>query len=593
MKDIKVEYGGMKRILVVLPVLILCSCFLILSPAEAQNKTGSSKIVVVVGKPLTEKDSEMVRQLFFSALREKTVENLTDAADLFNKVIQIDPANDASLFELANLKKLKNNYAEALPLLEKAATVNPDNEYYWVALAECYEKTNDLGKLENVFNELIRINPDKPDYYFDKANAYFFQNKYDEALQVYDKLEQLDGPSDDLLANRQKIYLKQGKVDLAAAQLDKMIAANPSQIKYYLFLSQLYIANNFTDKGLKVLQTAEKIEPNSGLVHLSLADAYRDKKDYEKSYDELTLAFAVPDLDIDQKIKIILGYLPKFPETNAKASALELSRILTVTHPTDARAFAIYGDMLLANEKQKDAEAMYKKSIDLNNQVYEVQEQLVRIELGNNDIEDAIKNGENSLSLFPNQAWMNYLVGVALLQKKDLKKAIEYIKNATSLAIEDKELLSQSYSSLGDAYHDLKDFKSSDAAYEKALTYNPDNVYTLNNYAYYLSLRGEQLDKAATMAKHTNELQPNNASFEDTYAWVLFKKKDYAGAKTWMEKALSHDKDSGGTKTEHYGDILFYLGNIDTAVENWKKAKANGNQSPVLERKINEKKYVE
>ena len=603
MKDIKVGYDKIKgdvRVTTASPFLALGSCllilvswFLALPQAYAQNKPGSSKIVVVVGKPLTEKDHELVRQLFFSALREKTIENLTEAADLFNKVIQIDPANDASLFELATLKKLKNNYGEALTLLEKAVTVNPDNEYYWVSLAECYEKTNDFGKLENVFNELTRINPDKPDYYYDKANAYFFQKKYNEALQVYDKLEQLDGPSDDLLANRQKIYLKQGKVDLAAAQLDKMIAANPSQIKYYLFLSQLYTANNFTEKGLKVLQQAEKIDPGSGLVHLSLADAYRDKKDYEKSYDELTLAFAVPDLDIDQKIKIILGYLPKFPEANAKASALELSRILSITHPTDARAFAIYGDMLLANDKQKDAEAMYKKSFALNNQVYEVQEQLVRIELGNNDIESAIKNGENSLSLFPNQAWMNYLVGVAWLQKKDFKKAVGYIKNATSLAIEDKELLSQSYSSLGDAYHDLKDFRNSDAAYEKALTFNPDNVFSLNNYAYYLSLRGEQLDKAASMSKHTNELQPNNASFEDTYAWILFKKKDYTGAKSWMEKALSHDKDSGGTKTEHYGDILFYLGNGDTAVENWKKAKANGNKSPVLERKINEKKYIE
>lgn len=578
------------------PVLILVSLFLFLSsPALAQNKNTDNNhaIVVVVGKPLTAMDSSIVKDIFFNALRQKTIDNQNMAAELFNKVIQIDPLNDASLYELAIIKKEKNNYSQAQQLLERAVTINQDNEYYWLALADCYEKSNDINKLENVFNELIRINPDKPDYYFDKANAYFIQMRYDEALKVYDQLEQLTGPSDDLLANRQKIYLKQGKVDLAAQQLQEMINTNPSQIKYYLFLSELYNANNLSDKALKVLQTAEKINSNSGLVHLALADIYRDKKDYQASFNELKLAFAIPDIFIDQKIKIILGYLPQFPDPNAKASALELSRILTATHPDDAKAFAVYGDMLMQNERLRDAKEAYKRSITLNNQVYEVQEQLVRIELGDNDADGAIKDGENSLSFFPNQAWMNYLVGVAWLIKKDYNKAVSYIKNATSLELQDKELLSQSFSSLGDCYHDLKDNKNSDEAYEKALTFNPDNAFTLNNYAYYLSLRGEQLEKAAKMSKRSNELQPNNASFEDTYAWILFKQKDYSGAKLWIEKALTDDKDKSGVKSEHFGDIMFYLGNIDAAVENWKKAKANGDNSPLLERKINERKYIE
>jgi tetratricopeptide (TPR) repeat protein len=574
---------------------LLLSVLLLSSSVFAQNKkqdnTGAA--TVVPGKQLTVSDSEKVRVLFFAALREKTIENLKDAEDDFAGVIQIDPANDASLFELANLKKIKNNYDDAQQLLEKAVAVSPDNEWYWTALADCYEKNNDFAKLENVFNELIRINPNKPDYYFDQANAYFYQKKYDEALQVYDKLEQLTGPSDDILGNRQKIYLKQGKVDLAAAQMEKMIADNPAQMKYYLFLAELYNANNFSDKALKVLQTAEKINAGSGLVHLALAHIYRDKKNYEASYNELTLAFAIPDIDIDQKIKIISGYLPKFPDPNAKASALELSRILTASHPADAKAWAVYGDMLLQNEKLKDARASYQKSVSINNQVYEVQEQLVRIELGDNDFDGAIKDGENALSFFPNQAWMNYLVGVAWLQKKDDKKAIEYIKNATSLEFQDKDLLSQSFSALGDCYHDLKDNVNSDAAYEKALINNPDNAFTLNNYAYYLSVRGDQLEKAASMSKRSNELQPDNASFEDTYAWILFKQKDYPGAKQWMEKALAHDKTNSAIKSEHYGDIMFYLGNVDAAVENWKKAKAFGEQSPVLDKKINERKYTE
>jgi len=329
------------------------------------------------------------------------------------------------------------------------------------------------------------------------------------------------------------------------------------------------------------------------LVHLALADIYSDKKDYKTSYDQLKKAFALPDGDIDQKLHILSGYLPKFPDPNAKASALELSRILTTTYPNDARAYAAYGDMLQQNEYYKEAQPAYKKSIALNNQVYGVWEQLVRIELGNNQIDDAVKDGEEALSIFPNQAWMNYLVGVALAQKKEYNKALDYINNVPSLETQDNGLLSQSYSVAGDCYHSMKDYKKSDEAYTKSIEYNPDNAYTLNNFAYYLSLRGEQLDKAAQMSKHSNDLQPSSASFEDTYAWILFKQKKYTEAKVWIEKALANDKTKNATQVEHYGDILFYLNDTDGALQNWKKAKQLGGQSPELDRKINEKKYIE
>ena len=576
-------------------LVVLLGCFLAPVFVFAQNKDSGkgNRVVMVVGKPMTNDDSLMVRQLFFSALREKTVENFPLATEMFSQVLQVDPQNDASMFQLANIKKLKNEYTDAQDLLERAVTVKPDNEWYWVALADCYEKSNELDKLENVFNELIRIDPDKPDYYFDKANVYFLEKKYDDALSVYKQLEQVTGITDELLIKRQAIYLKQGKVDQAAADLQAMIDANPGQVKYYLFLSEVYNSNGLPDKALKVLQSAEKIDPKNGQVHLALADIYRDKKMAEDSFNELSLAFAVPDLDIDQEIKIVLGYLPKFPDPNAKASALELSRLLTISHPDDSRSYALYGDMLLQNEKYKDAKANYKKSVELNGQIYEVREQLIRLELGDNDIEGAIKDGQDALSLFPNQAWLNYLVGVAYQQKKDYKKALEYIKTASELETQDKELLAQCFSSMGDCYHSLNDIQKSDQAYEKALGYNPDNAYTLNNYAYYLSLRGISLDRAAEMSKHSNDLQPNTASFEDTYAWILFKQKKYADAKTWIQKALADDKDKSAVKTEHYGDILFFMGDIDTAVTNWKKAKEYGASSPVLDRKINEKKYIE
>jgi len=544
-------------------------------------------------KPMTVTDSNMVRQMFFSALCEKTSERYPEAAELFTHVLQVDPLNDASLYELGKIKRILKDETTARSLFEKATSLQPDNQYYWMALAESYEKINDIPKLENVFDELIRIDPDNPQYLFDKANTLYTEKKYDQALGIYKQLEQVIGLSDGIIINRQKIYLKQGKVNEAAAELEEMIKATPDQMKYYLLLAELYNSNNLNDKAQSVLLRAEKINPNNELVHLALADIYSDKKDYKTSYDQLKKAFALPDGDIDQKLHILSGYLPKFPDPNAKASALELSRMLTTTYPNDARAYAAYGDMLQQNELYKEAQPVYKKSIALNNQVYGVWEQLIRIELSNNQIDDAVKDGQEALSIFPNQAWMNYLVGVALAQKKEYNKALDYINNVPSLETQDNGLLSQSYSVAGDCYHSMKDYKKSDEAYTKSIEYNPDNAYTLNNFAYYLSLRGEQLDKAAQMSKHSNDLQPSSASFEDTYAWILFKQKKYTEAKVWIEKALANDKTKNATQVEHYGDILFFLNDADGALQNWKKAKQLGGQSPELDRKINEKKYTE
>ncbi len=561
----------------------------LIAAAQGDSRSGAAK---PGRRPVTSSDSIAVQQLYFEGMRKKTIEDQKGASELFSRVLQIDAGNDAAMYQLATLKKLQNNQPEAQQLLESAVALKPNNQWYWVALADSYEKTNDIKKLERVFNELLRINPDKPDFYFDKANALYIEKRYDEALAVYTKLEEITGLNDDLAAGRQKIYLKQGKLDLAAAEIERLLANNPDQIRYYLMLGEIYTTNNQTDKALKILQRAEYISPDNGMLHLALADAYRAKKEYDTSFKQLQLAFAAPNLGVDQKVRIVMGYLPKFSDPNAKASALALSRIAAEVHPNDAKAQAVYADMLAQNNMFKEAKDVYKKSVHINSNIYIVHEQLVRLELGESAWDEAIKDGENALSLFPNQAWMNYLVAVAHLQKKSATKALSYLKNAVALQTDDKDLSVQTYTALGDCYHELKDNGQSDAAYDKALTFNPDNAYTLNNYAYYLSIRNEQLEKAARMSKHSIDLQPNTASFEDTYAWILFKQKRYADAKQWIEKAMQHNK-SSATQTEHLGDIMFYLGNTDAAVQNWKKAKEYGSKSALLDRKINEKKYIE
>ena len=96
----------------------------------------------------------------------------------------------------------------------------------------------------------------------------------------------------------------------------------------------------------------------------------------------------------------------------------------------------------------------------------------------------------------------------------------------------------------------------------------------LNNYAYYLSLRKERLDEAKAMAQHAVELNPDNAIYIDTYAWVLYQKAEYAEAETQMSRAIQLLKQPDKTYYQHYADILEKVNKSGKAEEYRNKAKS-------------------
>ncbi|TZF83197.1 tetratricopeptide repeat protein [Pedobacter sp. BS3] len=548
--------------------------------------------IIVPGRVLSAPDSMLVKELFLSGLQAKTVQNFQLAADFFDRVLKTDPANDAALYELANIRHAENKEQEAEALIRKAVTVKPENEWYWILLADIYKQTGNMQALVPVFDELIKLSPQKEDYYFDKANALFLQQKTADADKVYDTIEKNFGLSDDLVNARKRIHQKAGG-QKAINELEKQVKENPQDIAGYLELSEQYIKARQSDKAVKLLTTAKKENPDNPYIRLSLADAYRVQNKTADAFIELKAAFNSTDMDIDSKVRIVLSFFPDFKITEVRAEAEELSYIITQVHPQDAKGFALYGDVLFQQQKYPEAIAAYKQALALNKRVYMVWEQLIRLEMGQRSFSDVIADGEEALSLFPNQPVLYFYTAVGYSQEKNYEKAISYLNNALDLQPDNKALLSQIYSTLGDSYNALKKFAESDQAYDKALETDGENTYALNNYAYYLSLRNEKLDKAEQMSLKSNRLEKDNASFEDTYAWILFKQQKYEQARIWMEKAISHDRQNSAIQAEHYGDILYKLGETELAVKQWLQAQKYGEKSELLQRKINEKKYFE
>jgi Tfp pilus assembly protein PilF len=198
---------------------------------------------------------------------------------------------------------------------------------------------------------------------------------------------------------------------------------------------------------------------------------------------------------------------------------------------------------------------------------------------------------DRALELFPNQSSLWFYNGVAHLLKKQPTKGVKALEHGRKLVVNNPEQLGQFDAQLGDAYHELHEYEKSDAAYEAALVSDPNNIQVLNNYSYFLSLRGEKLDRAKQMSGKVVKQFPDNDTYLDTYAWVLYKQKDYAGARATLEKALQTSKD--GSVIEHYGDVLFQLGEKDKAMAEWQRAHKAGGTSDQLERKLKDHKLYE
>jgi tetratricopeptide (TPR) repeat protein len=562
-------------------------------PVSAQrNKVEKAEPVIVIGKSLNQRDSIRVKELFFNGLQEKISMNYAMAASTFSKILDLDPSNDAALYELANISFSGDKPEEAEKLVRRAVTVSPENEWYWVLLSDIYKRTNKINDLVFVLEELSRISPKNEAYYYDKANALLILKRVDEAENAYDEIEKIFGASEDLTSARQRISMQQGKTANLTDELERQIQFKPEDLRNYIYLSEVYSREGDRQKAVEILNKAKQISPENALVRLALADNYKALRQFENTFIELKVAFEDPDLNIDEKVRIVLSFFPMFADMKARANTNELASIMVRVHPEEAKAHALFGDVLFQERKYPLAQESYKRALKINDQVYQIWEQLLRIQVSRGEFEQSITDGEHALSIFPNQAALYLYTGIGYAQTQKHEKAIAYLKSALDLETEDKDILVQIHSTMGDSYNSLKQFKQSDQSYTKALELDSRNSYVLNNYAYYLSLRGENLLEAEKMSRRSNELDPDNSSSEDTYAWILFKLKKYEDARIWIERALQHNSKSA-VQLHHYGDILYFLGEKEKAVDQWRVAKEMGLRSETLDKKIDEKKYID
>jgi len=536
-----------------------------------------------------------VTNIFIDATQARLLGDTTKAIALYESCIGKNPKHSASMYELAQLYFEKYDFTAAARYGEQAAELEPENKWYKLLLVEIYGKAGKRKELLEICLKLVKQDPGSVDYLYELSNAYLMNNDGNNAIKTYDKIEEIIGVTEDISLQKQRIYLIQKKTDQAAAEIERLSKEFPDQETRYLsMLAEMYMQEGKSDEAAVYYQKILTNDPENPYIHITLSDYYRQKGDKKRSFDELKLGFSNPALDIDTKIRVLLSFFTVNEMYNEnKADVFELAQILVKTHPDDPKSHSMYGDFLLDDQKYSEARDEFRKVIAVDSSKYAVWESLLNAEIQLADYVALMDESSRAIELFPLLPVPYLFKGVALLEKSRFEEAIASFNTGLKLVSGNNILQIQFYTYLGDTYYRVKNYSLSDENYEKALKLNPENSYVLNNYAYYLSLRGEKLEKAETMSAKAVKLDPGNAANMDTYGWVLYKLGRYSEAAEWVEKAIAATPAADADLLEHLGDIYFKMGNTDKAVIYWQNAKKAGKGSEFLEKKVNERKLYE
>lgn len=527
-----------------------------------------------------------------AAKKEAVIGNMKGARELFRQYIERFPEDPVGQFELARIETELNNYDEAIILCREAHRLDPENKWYTVYLADLCQTQGKTSEALGLYKELVANEPDNVDYLYQLAAVSIQAEKYTDAIAVYNRIEERVGVAEEVSMQKQKIYLHLNDLAGAEREVKKLIAAFPEETRYYSILAEFYLANGMPDKALETYRKIAAMNPDDPYIHMSMADYYRKTGDRQKAFEELKLGFSNPNLDIDTKVNILLSfYTVNQLYNDLKDEAFELADILVKTHPKDPKAYSIEGDLLLQDKKYTEARQSFLKVLAIDSSRYAIWGELLQLDLQLNELEHLRSYSRRAADLFPEQPLPLLYLGLANLQLKDNDAALRALASGANLVVDNNYLLAQFYMYQGDALHAMKNDDEAFQAYDRSIKLVDSNSYVLNNYAYYLSLKGKDLDKAEKMAKRAVTLDPKNGSFLDTYGWVLFKMGDFKGAAEWILKALQTEESPSAEVLEHYGDALFNTGDATGALDYWNRAKLKGGGSDRLDRKITDKKY--
>ena len=532
-------------------------------------------------------------EYFSKGIEYKYNEDYNAAIDFFELALTAFPQDHASMYELSALYTINGRQDKGFEMIQQAVELDSTNKWYKIRLADFHKQNRDFEAFISIYDKLLEYEPNNLEYLEAYIEALLNVGDYEKVTEKLDVYEENIGVNEYLSMQKIEIYNLLGKKDKVISEMEKLSNAYPYDTRYMSILAETYVQNGRDKEALPLYLKIKQLDPENPYINISLLEYYQKQGDIDKAFEEFISSIKNKNLDYNTKTQIYeYWFNDKDDSENVAKEAEQAGRAFIETHPDKEIGYYIIGTVYFNNEIFDKAQEYYLDAIARDSSNFMSWYQLTFTDAELNMPHTLYKHTNTAMRFYPEQPIFYLFNGLALIDKKEHEEAIKVFERGRKMSA-DKKLTASFDTYIADIYHELGNKEKMYEYYERVLRNDPENLYVLNNYAYFLSEEGKRLDEALKMSAITIEKEPKNTTYLDTYAWILYKLERYKDAKKWMEKVLSYEKLPQGIYYEHYGDILYKLGDTDKAVHNWKKAKRRGNTSEFIDQKIKDEKIYE
>ena len=520
-------------------------------------------------------------------------ERYDEAYELLEYCHSLDTSSASIKYFLAPYYTILGKDSVACRMLEQIVRENPDNETYNEALVNQYARAGNWKAAIAVYEKIVNTAHSKSEIYKSLYTLYYNDDNFDKALETLDKIEELEGKSSDLTAQRLQQYMLMNRHDEMVAIIEQEIAENPDDTRYMTFLGEIYTIMGKYSLAEEMYRKVLDKSPDDALTLEALVNLYAQCENNEAFCNAIETRIRSEKVETETRLTNLVKYVfykERNDSTYIKPFFQELLKL-----PYDQLALhESYADYL--EYKKADAKELvpiYEKIVELDSENVSAIIKLLQYAIENEDKESVLKYTDEALLYLPHRLELYYYKGFSNYLLGNKRESIEIYKLGLEKRDSETEasVIAAVFTTIGDTYHELDMSNECYAAYDSALVYDPYKLNVLNNYSYYLSLEGKELQKALEMSDMTIDSEPENQTYLDTYAWILFKLGRYEEAKAYAEKIISLNEEMSYVVLHHIGDIFAKCGNIAKAVEYWEKASKAGDQSKILNKKLKKHKY--
>ena len=556
-------------------------------------------VVMLLGLMVQAQELKTYDQFFMEAMVQRQKGNNDAAFDLLRHCQELNPDAPEVYFFLGQYYSLLKNPEKSLECVKRTAALDPESEIYMETLAQTYIRQQDYASAIPVIEGIYARNKEREDMLELLFQLYQQVDDYQQAIDVLNRLEAADGKSERLSLAKREIYARMGDKKAAVAEMEALAKQYPNDLNYLAMYGESLMMNGQAKKALNIYHQVLKEEPDNNRVLMSLRTYYQSQGNQALADSLSERVLQNRNATPEEKVHLLRQEIAASEASGDSTRVLTLFRKILALPQTEVdMAFYCASYMSAKNMPKDSIRPVLEQVLRMAPDQAAARLQLVGYAWEDEDLDRVITLCQDARQYNPDEMAFYYYQGIAYYKRDSLDKALSSFQNGIGVITEesDPNIVSDFYAVMGDILHQKGLAEEAFAAYDSCLVWKDDNIGCLNNYAYYLSERGERLDTAEVMSFKTVKAEPKNATYLDTYAWILFMQKRYSEAKIYIDQALQNmgDEDAPGNEViiEHAGDIYALNKDMERALSLWLDAQQKKPEDQLLQKKIKQKKYI-